>query len=316
MPSARAALVDHLGSGYLSSEGDEVYYRTAQVLAVADTNDRSVRWAIDRSKITCPFRELSELDAGFTNVAATARGRAFFVNDWCGAWSVPLDNPSEVQPMIGAEKDDAHFPLAVSSNGQLVCFEGKDGVELWSIDDRGARETKLFSTTDHLCDEVAGDRNEAFLSVDHQLLHWKSGDSTPTLIATPPPPPPFSLARVEGLQLGEHALYYQGDLGIMRVSREDLSVATELACTAYSSPDCPAFLVTGDDLYLASPRAIVVRRGPSLVRSDEPVFTGTKLEYINTFAGLSSAANELWFALDFNDSVNGGTYLAHVPQRR
>ncbi|MFO0740695.1 MAG: hypothetical protein U0270_32660 [Labilithrix sp.] len=316
--------------------GFDAFYLSPQALRAANPNDTALRPVFDETPWSCPAALAKDGRAPdpalpvLTSLVATANGRAYFVNRLCGAWSVSLQDPSQVEPLVSlvdATVSELPGDIAISPSGQALCvttrnYEESSRVAIWSITPEGKPSKRIAGTVGDDCKEIVGDGFAGYIVVQGTLHRYEDG----VLKAVPGIDPP------ESLQLGRSSLYYFDRYGLERLPINTAEPELVTSCGlngGLDAPVCPAALVDGDDLYLA--RNVVgpdhrIQRGELVVRheagtfgEEQPVFTTASNESIVLTPGLARTTTKtseyLWFVLGWSTEPGRSplkTYVSRV----
>jgi hypothetical protein len=320
-----------LSDGSLAAVDGALYLQNKQSVQVFSPGAEGLRQFLGESYRACPWTNAWKFGpAERADVKITyGAGSAYLYQPLCGLWSVSLQDPSKVTPIVritGSVDVDAAWgdgtPARVSptfniaavpdGDGLLVCLmsgnDGGDGVQLWSVS-RDGKPGEMVGRVDGGtdCTEVLRDDSGAFLSVYvGGVYRWDRGSRAVTRIATP------ARGGAESLQTtAAHLFYLEGD-EIMRVGRDGKGL-TRIARDPEDYSFLRRFIADERNLYIATQAKVV--RIPQDGGPAQTMLVAASESRVATEDGFVKAGDDLWFVLNqWQGKGEQRASLARVPK--
>ena len=317
-----------LADGSLAAVDGALYLSNEEGVQVFSPGGEGLRQILDERYRACPWTnpwKLGPSERDKVKITYGA-GSAYLYQPLCGLWSVSLQDPSKVTPIVritGAVDVNAAWgdgtPARVSptfniaavpdGDGLLVCLmsgdDGGDGVQLWSVSRDGKPGEMVGKVGGVDCTEVLRDDSGAFLSVFvGGVYRWDRGSRAVTRIATP------GSSGAEFLQAtAAHLFYLEGDQ-IMRVGRDGKAL-TRIERDPADRDILTRFIVDEHNVYVATQSKIV--RIPQGGGPAETMLVAAPESFVATENGFVKAGEDLWFVLRQAQGEQK-RHLARVPK--
>jgi hypothetical protein len=313
--------------GRLAASDSAVYVQNDEGVQVFSSQSEGLRQVLDQGYRACPWPSYASPSERVNDVKITyGADSAYISRPFCGLWSVSLQDPSKVTPIVrvtGASQEDragawgdgtlrrvSPFKIAAAPDGDglLVCLGGDVGedVQLWSAT-RDGKPGEMVAKVDGDCTEIVRDDSGAFLSVSNGVYRWDRSSRAMTRIATL-----STAAGAESLQAtAAHLFYLEGDQ-IMRVGRDGKGL-TRIERDPADSASLTRFIADDRNLYVATQAKVV--RIPQDGGQTETMVVAASESRVATENGFVKAGEDLWFVLNqWEGKGEQKPYLARVPK--